>query len=77
MNTKLPKPNPQDLPKTSRAERRKKFNRFKDTAHKCFGKPFTMVGICLRDCLNRDIKCNDCYRFSEFKENNSELPEKK
>lgn len=23
-------------------------------------------GVCLKNCRNRDIKCNDCLRFSEF-----------
>jgi hypothetical protein len=67
MSINLPKPNQQNLPKTSRAERRKKFGKFKDTARKCFGKPTVCVGICLKDCLNRDIKCDECYRFSELR----------
>lgn len=25
------------------------------------------TGICLRKCANRDIKCDDCFRFSEYK----------
>jgi hypothetical protein len=54
--------------KTTKAERRKKFNKFKDTAHKCFGEPFTVVGVCLKKCSNRKIKCNKCYKFSELKE---------
>jgi hypothetical protein len=26
------------------------------------------VGICIRACLNRNEKCDSCYRFSELKE---------
>lgn len=54
--------------KSTKKERYKKFARFKNTAHKCFGDPFTIVGVCLRKCSNRDIKCNDCYRWSELEE---------
>lgn len=75
---KLPKPKEKDLPKTSRAERIKKFGKFKDTLHRNFNKTPTMfVGICIKNCANKDIKCNECYRFNEFKENNSELSKKK
>jgi len=63
-----PKINKDNVCKTTRSERLAKFNRFKDTAHKCFGNPFTKVGICLKKCSNKDIKCNECYRFSELKE---------
>ncbi len=27
---------------------------------------FTNIGVCLRKCSNRDIKCPACVRFSEF-----------
>ena len=54
--------------KSTRAERVKKFNKFKDVAHKCFGEPFTIVGICLKKCANRDKLCISCYKFSELKE---------
>jgi hypothetical protein len=26
------------------------------------------VSICLKDCANRDIKCDTCYRWSNYKE---------
>ena len=29
---------------------------------------FDRVGICLKKCLNRDMRCNVCYRFSELME---------
>ena len=54
--------------KTTKEDRRKKFNKFKDVAHSCFGNPFTVVGVCLKKCVNRDKLCNECYRFSEFME---------
>jgi len=54
--------------KTTKAQRRKKLDKFKDTAHKCFGNPFTVVGVCLKNCSNKNIKCEECYRFSELKE---------
>lgn len=54
--------------KTTKEQRRKKLDRFKDTAHKCFGSPFTSVGICLKKCKNKNICCNDCFRFSNFEE---------
>ena len=27
---------------------------------------FTNVGVCLKKCLNRDVKCDMCHRFSEL-----------
>lgn len=54
--------------KSTKTERRKKLEKFQDTAHKCFGNPFTIVGVCLKKCSNRDIKCEGCYKFSELKE---------
>ena len=26
-----------------------------------------VIGLCTRDCLNRDKKCKKCIRFSEFR----------
>lgn len=52
-------------------------SRFKDTSHKCFGSPFTKVGVCLKQCENRDKKCDVCIRFSELKLKNAEITYKK
>ena len=64
---KLKKPKEEHLPKRSRAERHKSFNRFKDTSNKCFGTPFSKVGVCLKfDCINRNYHCDSCIRFSDY-----------
>lgn len=26
------------------------------------------LGFCIKDCGNRDLKCGECVRFSEYKE---------
>ncbi len=26
-------------------------------------------GACLRDCKNRDVKCEECFKFSEYEVN--------
>ena len=26
------------------------------------------LGLCLKKCANRDIKCKECLKFSEYKE---------
>uniref|UniRef100_A0A6H2A3X0 Uncharacterized protein n=1 Tax=viral metagenome TaxID=1070528 RepID=A0A6H2A3X0_9ZZZZ len=54
--------------KSTKKERRKKAMRFADLATKRLGKLTEPVGICLRKCLNRDKKCEECYRFSNLKE---------
>lgn len=55
--------------KSTKKERRKKVMKFADEATKVYGKfIYGYVGICLKNCLNRDIRCKKCIRFSEFKE---------
>lgn len=54
--------------KSTKAERRKKVMKFADLATKRLGKPTVTVGVCLKRCLNRDKKCDDCYRWSKLKE---------
>jgi hypothetical protein len=64
-------PNSSNQPKLTPKQRRKKFNKWvdMDMYHKSKGttKP-VLVGVCIRNCVNRNIKCETCYRFSEFKE---------
>ena len=64
----LKKNKEQNQPKTTKQERRKKLHKFKDEAKKAWGKPFTSVGICLKDCANKYIRCWECYRFNCYKE---------
>ena len=30
------------------------------------------IPVCLRDCRNRDIDCDECFGFSKFKANSSQ-----
>ena len=59
--------------KSTKKERRKKVMKFADEATKILGKYiYGNVGICLKQCLNRDKKCKKCYKFSEYKEEKNE-----
>jgi len=53
--------------KSTKKERRKKLMKFADLATKRCGPIRETVGICLKECLNKDIKCNECYKWSELK----------
>jgi hypothetical protein len=53
--------------KSTKKERRKKVMKFADEAEKAWGKPSIIVAICLKNCLNRDKKCDGCYKFSMLK----------
>ena len=63
--------------KSTKKERRKKAMRFADLATKRLGKPMEMVGVCLRKCLNRNKKCDECYHFSCLKDVNYERKNEK
>ena len=67
----MKKQNP-NVCKTTKEDRRKKFNKFKDVMHKNFGSAFVTVGVCLKNCFNKGKKCNICWRFSELKEKKDE-----
>jgi len=56
-----------NIVKTTKKERRKKFSKFKDVAHKNFGKPM-VTGVCLKKCKNRDVKCKECFKFNQLEE---------
>jgi hypothetical protein len=69
------KPNPDNVCKTSKTERRKKVGVISDKLHKWFGTPQPLVntshileplnGDCFvyYDCINREKHCHECYRI--------------
>ena len=53
----------------TKRERRKKANRLKDSLHRGLGPTSVSVGICLRECKNKDTEvCDDCFRFNRWEE---------